>query len=73
MLIPKGFAHGFLTVEPDTEVQYKVSAPYSRDHDRVIRFDDPALGIEWPIERHLLTLSDRDRDAPMLAEVETGF
>jgi dTDP-4-dehydrorhamnose 3,5-epimerase len=73
MLVPKGFAHGFLALEPDTEVQYKVTAPYSRDHDRGIRFDDPAIGIEWPIDKAALILSDKDRAAPLLAEIETGF
>ena len=72
-LVPQGFAHGFLTLEPDTEVQYKVTAPYSRDHDRVIRFDDPDIGIEWPMDREALTLSDKDRAAPFLRDVETGF
>jgi dTDP-4-dehydrorhamnose 3,5-epimerase len=73
MFVPAGFAHGFVTLEPDTEVQYKVSAPYSRDHDRAIRFDDPLIGVEWPIDRAALILSDKDRAAPLLAEIETGF
>jgi dTDP-4-dehydrorhamnose 3,5-epimerase len=73
LLIPQGFAHGFLTLEPDTEVQYKVTAPYSREHDRAIRFDDPGIGIEWPMAREALILSDKDRSAPLLADVETGF
>ena len=73
LLIPEGFAHGFLTLEPDTEVQYKASAAYSPAHDRAIRFDDPALAIDWPMPAAELILSDRDRAAPSLAEVETGF
>ena len=73
LLIPKGFAHGFLALEPDTEVQYKVTAPYSREHDRAIHFDDPEIGIEWPMAREALILSDKDRSAPLLADVETGF
>lgn len=73
VLIPKGFAHGFLALEPDTEVQYKVTAPYSREHDRTIRFDDPAIGIEWPMTPEALVLSDKDRSAPLLADIETGF
>ncbi len=73
MLIPKGFAHGFLALEPDTEVLYKVTAPYSREHDRAIRFDDPAITIDWPIDRAALILSDKDRSAPLLAGVDTGF
>jgi dTDP-4-dehydrorhamnose 3,5-epimerase len=70
LLIPAGFAHGFVTLEDDTEVQYKVTAPYSAPHDRAIRWDDPALGIAWPIAEADLILSDKDRGAPLLAEAE---
>ncbi len=70
LLIPAGFAHGFLTLEEDTEVQYKVTAPYSAGHDRAIRWNDPAIGIAWPMEEAELTLSDKDRTAPLLAEAE---
>jgi len=73
LLLPPGFAHGFLTLEEQTEVQYKVSAPYRQDLDRAIRFDDPAIGIEWPMPSHRIILSDKDRNAPLLAAVETGF
>lgn len=73
LFVPAGFAHGFLALEPDTELQYKVSAPYSREHDRAVRFDDPAIGIEWPIDRAALILSDKDRAAPLLAELEAVF
>ncbi len=73
LLIPTGFAHGFMTLEPDTEVQYKASAPYSPAHDRAIRYDDPAIGIDWPLPSGELILSDKDRSAPLLADVETGF
>ena len=73
LLIPEGLAHGFLTLEPDTEVQYKASAPYDSAADRAIRFNDPAIAIDWPIAAEQLVLSDRDRAAPMLADIETGF
>lgn len=73
LLVPRGFAHGFVTLEPDTEVQYKVSAAFSSEHERCIRFDDPALGIDWPVAVDDLTLSDKDRGAPMLSNLETGF
>jgi dTDP-4-dehydrorhamnose 3,5-epimerase len=73
LFIPPGFAHGFLTLEADTEVEYKVSAPYSADHDRAIRFDDPSIGIDWPIAAEELVLSDKDRSAPYLADLEPGF
>lgn len=72
LLVPKGFAHGFVTVEPDTEVQYKVTAPYSPDHERAIRFDDPAIGIDWPIQAGELILSAKDRAAPLLADTDLG-
>jgi dTDP-4-dehydrorhamnose 3,5-epimerase len=70
LLIPAGFAHGFLTLEDDTEVQYKVTAPYSAAHDRAIRWNDPELAIDWPMEEADLTLSEKDRSAPLLAEAE---
>ena len=73
LLIPEGFAHGFLTLEPDTEVQYKVTRPYSAGHDRSIRFDDPAVGIDWPIPSEQLILSEKDRAAPFLADADIGF
>lgn len=73
ILIPKGFAHGFLALERETEVQYKVTAPYSREHDSAIRFDDPSIGIEWPMDAAALILSDKDRQAPFLADIDTGF
>ena len=73
LLVPRGFAHGFLALEPDTEVQYKVSAPYSPEHERTIRFDDPNLAIRWPIAADRLILSEKDRQAPMLSEIELEF
>ena len=71
LLVPRGFAHGFVTLEEDCEVLYKVSAPFAPELDRAIRFDDADIGIEWPLDRAELTLSDRDRDAPPLREAET--
>ena len=70
LLVPKGFAHGFLTLEPDTEVIYKVTAPYSAADERVIRFDDPAIGIDWPLAGAELIMAPRDRDAPLMEEAE---
>lgn len=67
ILVPAGFAHGFVTMEPDTEVLYKVSDFYSPDHDRAIRFDDPEIGIDWPVDARDLLLSTKDRGAPLLA------
>ena len=73
LFIPKGFAHGFVTLEDDTEVMYKVSAVYAPDLDRTVRFDDPAIAIGWPIDPSSITLSDKDRSAPLLSEIDTGF
>jgi dTDP-4-dehydrorhamnose 3,5-epimerase len=73
ILVPKGFAHGFVTLVPETEVQYKVTDYYSPEHDRGIRFDDPAIGIEWPVAADDVTLSAKDAAAPLMADAETGF
>lgn len=70
ILVPKGFAHGFVTLVPDTEVLYKVTDTYSPEHDRSIRFDDPAIGIEWPSMAGGFQLSDKDLKAPPLAAAE---
>lgn len=73
ILVPEGFAHGFVTLEPSTEVVYKVSAAYSREHDRGLRWDDPALAIAWPLEGRAPLLSDKDRNAPLLADAAPAF
>jgi dTDP-4-dehydrorhamnose 3,5-epimerase len=70
LLIPTGFAHGFLTLEPDVEVFYKVSAPYSPESDRGVRWNDPAIAIDWPLKNgQLPVLSAKDAAAPLLAEI----
>ncbi|WP_205245727.1 dTDP-4-dehydrorhamnose 3,5-epimerase [Devosia naphthalenivorans] len=68
IFVPKGFAHGFVTLEADTEVIYKVSDNYSPEHDRSIYFGDPELGIQWPLPREDLQLSAKDAAAPLLAD-----
>jgi dTDP-4-dehydrorhamnose 3,5-epimerase len=73
VFVPKGFAHGFLTLEDDTEVLYKVSGDYAPDHERAFRFDDPAIGVAWPLKGLQPLLSERDRAAPPLSEIDTGF
>ena len=65
ILVPAGFAHGFVTLEPNTEVVYKVTDYYSPSHDRSIRFDDPDIGIEWPFDASRLQLSAKDQAAPL--------
>ena len=66
--VPRVFAHGFITLEPDTEVLYKVDAEYDRDSDGGIAWNDPALGIEWPLPPGGPILSEKDAKAPRLAE-----
>ncbi len=70
ILVPKGFAHGFVTLVPDSEVLYKVTDTYSPEHDRSIRFDDAAIGIDWPSLAGGFQLSDKDLRAPTLAAAE---
>jgi dTDP-4-dehydrorhamnose 3,5-epimerase len=69
IFVPEGFAHGFMTIEPDSEVLYKVTAPYSPETERTIRFDDPALSINWPIAPSEIQLSDRDARAGTLYDL----
>ena len=73
ILVPAGFAHGFMTLEPDTEVIYKVSGYYAPDHDKGLLWNDPALDIAWPIPETEAILSDKDRRQPRLAELVTPF
>ena len=73
LFVPEGFAHGFCTLEPDTEVLYKVNAPHSREHERGLKWNDPALGIAWPTGESEAVILDRDRDLPSLAVLPEYF
>jgi dTDP-4-dehydrorhamnose 3,5-epimerase len=73
ILVPIGVAHGFVTLEPDTEVLYKVTAPYGPANDHGLAFDDPALGIDWRLPHGGLVLSDKDRKHPRLADLPRYF
>lgn len=73
LYVPAGFAHGFCTLEPDTEVHYKVDAYYSPEHDGGILWNDPALGIAWPVEPQAAVLSDKDGRLPLLKDVGPVF
>ncbi len=72
-LVPEGFAHGFCTLEDDTIVLYKVSSYYSPSHERGLRWNDPALGIDWGIAGDAALLAARDRDFPILRELPSFF
>ena len=73
LLVPIGFAHGFITLEPEVEVLYKTTAPYSAAHDRGVAWDDPAIGIAWPAPAGGPILSDKDRQWPRLADAPDLF
>ncbi len=72
-LVPAGFAHGFCTLEPDTEVLYKVSVPYAPDLERGILWNDPNLGIDWPVDATAAVVSDRDLVHPRLRDAVDLF
>ena len=71
LYVPVGFAHGFMTLQADTRVAYKVSAPYAPDAEGGLRWDDPALDLDWPMETPIL--SDRDGRWPSLGDVGASF
>lgn len=72
LLVPKGFAHGFITITDNVEVQYKVDELYSPENDRGIIWNDPDIGIIWPIDIQPL-LSEKDKIAPRLKNAENNF
>lgn len=71
LLIPQGFAHGFVTLESDCEVQYKVDNIYDKLSDRSIKFDDPQFKISWPNMDFIL--SEKDKNAPLLKSSDVNF
>lgn len=73
LFVPVGFAHGFCTLEDDTEVAYKVSGLYAPDREGGVVWDDPALAIAWPLGQHRPILSDKDRQLPRLADIGPQF
>lgn len=70
LLIPEGFAHGFLALEDDSEVEYKVTSTYSAAHERAIDPADPDIAIQWPLAPDEWILSAKDRAAPRFAKAE---
>lgn len=73
LFVPSGFAHGFCTLEPETEVFYKVDSYYSSQHDRGLLWNDPNLGINWPAPSLNAVLSDKDKLHPQLATLPDYF
>jgi len=75
LIIPRGFAHGYVTTMPDTEFQYKVDAPYSPDHDSGIAWDDPDIGVDWASALKGVTpiLSEKDKRLPRLVNFDSPF
>lgn len=73
ILVPAGFAHGFVTLEPNTEVLYKVTARYAPEHDRGIAWDDPDIAVAWPLDGIRPVLSDRDTRHPRLTDLPVHF
>lgn len=71
LLVPKGFAHGFITLTDNVEVQYKVDEYYSPENDRSIRYDDPEIRVVWGVDSPIL--SDKDLNAPLLKESDINF
>jgi dTDP-4-dehydrorhamnose 3,5-epimerase len=73
MLIPTGFLHGFATRAPETEIIYKCTDYYAPDCDRSVRFDDPAIGVDWGVDAAAAILSEKDLKAPLLADIDNTF
>lgn len=73
LLVPVGFLHGFVTREPDSEIIYKCSDYYAPDCDGAVRFDDPAIGVNWGIEPAQAVLSGKDAGAPLLSALKNPF
>ena len=73
LLVPVGFAHGFMTLEPDTEIVYKCSDTYAPETEGAIRWDDPDIGISWPLDMAEPKISDKDKTAPSLRDMDSPF
>jgi len=73
LYVPGGFAHGFCTLRPDTEIAYKVSDVYAPACDGGVAWDDPDIGIEWPVDTRKAVLSDKDARLPNLAALPVIF
>ena len=72
LYIPAGFAHGFATLEPNSEIIYKCSDYYAPETEGALRWDDPEIGIDWPVTGNAI-LSEKDTAAPLLADLDSPF
>ena len=68
LLVPEGFAHGYLSLEDNTIFAYKVDAPYSKEHEYGISFNDPSIKVNWPIDPKLFICSEKDTNQPFLGK-----
>lgn len=68
LFIPEGFAHGYLVISEEAEIIYKVTKEYSKEHERGVFWNDPAIGIIWPLESEKPILSEKDKNLPLLRE-----
>lgn len=73
LFVPAGFGHGFMTLEPDCEIAYKVDSPYSAASDAGIAWDDSVLAVAWPLERDAPVLSEKDQALPNLSAADCDF
>ena len=73
IFVPEGFLHGYATLDPDTLVAYKASAPYAPECDGAVLWNDPDLAIGWPVSRREAVLSPKDAAAPRFADFDTPF
>jgi dTDP-4-dehydrorhamnose 3,5-epimerase len=73
LYFPPGFAHGFYTLSDEAEVMYKCTGEYSKEGERAMIWNDPEVGIDWPIKDGLVVLSDKDKLHPSLKNAETDF
>ena len=73
LFVPRGFLHGFVTLSPDTEVSYKIDAPYSQPHEGSVLWNDPEIGIDWEIEKSDVVVSRKDAGAILFRDFKTPF
>ena len=73
LFVPRGFAHGYVTLEDNTQVAYKVDAYYSPEHERSVRWSDPELGVDWRLGGAAPVIADKDANAPLFAEIASAL